>query len=331
MPNQFLTGNAKIVVPHSWTIDSVASVINLSKMLDDKFSYIAAKTSSIVEKEELRFNLGNRRAKLQYESDERWDRCILYYNGLPVISTYIGEEAVPAPTSTEISPGVWTQTLSSRFRIGVPYKKLWWFNDSQEIEVHPNIFQSGTWELSYNKLTKYTSLPIVLGLGESWYIDWQLYNRRSITTNPRERLEEVEFLNLVAELIKTPIENKAITTLWRHQDITTYAVPSSNWEFTDEGDIRFIARNYYDDLSRYSVSYEYYQTIEEEAVAYTVEITQSIDGGETWGDWELINRNHLIDKNKGLWLKFKVTIDMIADVRAWRMKAFCCRRVREVI
>jgi len=330
MPNQILTGNAKIVVPHSWTINSVAKVRNLSMMLDDKFSFIRAKTPSIIDREELRFNLGNRRAKLQYKSDERWDRAILWYNGNPVISTYIGAESTPAPTSTETAPRVWEKTLSSRFRIGVPYKQLWWFNDAQEIEVHPTIFQQGTWELSYNKLTRYISLPIVIGSGESWYIDWQLYNRRSITTTPREKYEEVEFYNLVAELKKTPITDKSITTLWQHQDVTTYAVPASNWEFTSDGEIRIIARNYYDETSRYTVTYQYYQTIEEEAVNYTVEIQQSIDETITWGAWEEIERNHLFDKSKGLWVKFRVTIDMIDDIRAWRMKAFCCRRVREV-
>ncbi len=331
MPSQVLTGNAKISVAYSWTIGSVASVINLSRMLDDKFSYIRAKTPSTVIKEELRFNIGTKKAQLQHESDERWDRAILYYNGLPVVSTYIGAEDVPAPTSDEPSPGVWNQTLSSRFRIGVPYKQLWWFNSSDEIEVHQSIFQQGTWELSYNKLTRYTSLPIVIGVGEAWYLDWQIYNRRSITSVAKERTEEIAFFNLEAELQKTPIQDQAVTTLWRHQDVTTYAVPTSSWGFTEEGNVEILARNDYDDSSRYSISYQYYKTIEEEATNYTVEIAQSVDEGEVWGDWEEATNNYLIDKDLGMWLKFRVTIDMIEDIRAWRMKAFCCRRVREVV
>jgi len=331
MPTNIITGLVRIKKQIQKTIGAVCKIYNKSKSLEDKFSFIKATTSSKIVKESLVFNISTRKAKLAYKSDLKWDRAMLFKDGIPVISTYMGDEIVPVPTRTVTAFG-WEETLSSIARVGVPYEQLWWFNSADEIELHSDIWDISAvkdYSLSYNKLTQYISYKILLGDGESWYLDWQVYNRRTLDQNIKEEVEELIFdeIGFNAELMHFPVKDQNTAILYQHTGIITITVPVENWSWKDEKEVVFNSRNYLDTTSRYSIYYKYYQPIEAPVINYTVEIAQSTDDGENWTAWELIERDFLVDKTKGNLIRFRLTIDEIDDPNSFRFKSFCARKV----
>jgi len=331
MATYTITGLVRVKKWVQKTIGSVCKVYNKSKSLEDKFSFIQAKSSSKVVKESLVFNVSTRKAKLAFSSDQKWDRAMLFNKDVPVISTYMGSGIVPAPTRTVTGLG-WKETISSITRVGVPYKQLWWFNSANEIELHPDIWDISAvnnYSLSYNKLTQYISYKLLLGEGESWYLDWQIYNRRTLDQNIKEEIEELIFdeIGFNAELIHFPVKDQNVAILYKHTGVETVIVPVENWSWKDEKEVVFNSRNYLDNESRYSIYYKYYQPIEAPVVEYTVEIAQSTDDGENWTEWELVEREFLVDKTKGVLMRFRLTIDEIDDPDSFRFKAFCARKV----
>jgi len=329
-----ITGNARIRKWVSQTIGAKFWIINKAIQMEDKFSFIRAQTPSKVNQEPLVFNISNRTAQLQYKSDERWDRARLLKNGIPVVSTYMGDETVPSPTRTQVGLG-WKETISSICRIGDSYKKLWWFNSSDVIELHPNIWdvlEAGNYSLSYNKLTQYISYYMLLGEGESWYIDWQLYNRRTIDQVLKDSDEELVFndVTLSAELLHYPVDDKTKAILYKHAGTISEVIAAEDW-FFDGIRVGWYRRNEWDPDFRYSIFYQYYQPVESPIIDYTVELSQSDDEGETWTNWEVIYREFLVDKSKGSLVRYRLTVDEVDDINAFRFKAFCLRKVREVI
>jgi hypothetical protein len=335
MAIQTQTALARIKKWRSASIGAQFWIINKSIQMEDKLSFIRATTPSIVIKEPLLFNISTLRAKLVYPSDQRWDRAMLFLNDVPVIATHVGDTSVADPTRT--ADGLaWLETVSSNARIGVPYEQLWWFNSADEIEVHRDIWQVGgarSYTLSYNKLTQYISYNLVLGDGESWYIDWQLYNRRTINRSIKETVEEVLFdeETLTAELIRSPIQDKTTTILYKQTGVTITSVPAEQWYYGSDSTIAFYRRDYLDTLSRYTLYFQYWLAVESPVIDYTVELSQSLDNGENWTDWEEIEREFLIDKSKGLMLRYRLTVDIIDDIDSFRFKSFAVRKVRDVI
>ncbi len=331
MADYAITGLSRIKKWVQKTIGSVCKIYNKSKSLEDKFSFIKASTSSKVVQEPLILNIATRLAKLAYKSDQKWNRAMLFKDDIPVISTYIGDAIIPAPTRTATPLG-WKETISSIARVGVPYKKLWWFNSADEIELHPDIWDISAvqnYSLSYNKLTQYISYKLLIGEGESWYLDWQVYNRRTLDQNIKNEVQELIFdeIGFNAELMHFPVKDQKTAILYKHTGVITITVPVENWSWKDEKEVVFNSRDYLDTDSRYSIYYKYYQPIEAPVVEYTVEIAQSLDDGEHWTEWELIEREFLVDKSKGNLIRFRLTIDEIDDPNSFRFKAFCARKV----
>ena len=311
-------------------LDSQAEIINKALSLNDKFSFIRATTLSKVEKEVLNINGVTRCAKLNYSSDQCLDRAMLFKDGLPMIATYLPEIVVPSPTSTSI-PGGWIETICSAARVGDPFERLWWFNSRDEIELHPLIFNGiGIYSFSYNKLTQYTSNGIQLGPGESWFLDWQVYNRRTLDEKEGNIVEEIVFdeATLTAELNHRPVKDYIGSILYQHIGIETRVVPSQYWKYFGEESISFVSRDYYDSTSRYSFDFKYYQVVENPIISYIVELSQSEDN-EVWTEWEEIYQEHLVDRALGSCIKFRLTVDEIEDINSFRFKAFCARKVSE--